>query len=385
MTSVLYGGTAKTIEDGSSVSIQGANDRPYDPWCADVSGLITVEGRISQLRVAFAPAPADPWNIVVYKNAVASDLECTIEASGTSCSNTADSIEVESGDRLCIEMNTDVPAVVSTATWSMVFDSYESKSSPMIGSSSGFVLSNSANRHLPIAGAASPSGTAELQVIATSGTIKNLFVKAFDNPGTPGTPTAPGAGTGYLMNALNFTTGLGLSCWIYDENTECENSTGTLTVSPGDRIALRTQPANTPAQVFISYGMTFEADVDGEFNVLGGNSANINSTADRYGFVASGAGVNWYANEATVKTPSPAVTFKSIRAWTATDPTANVSYTLRVNGVDSALTATMGNGSTTASADIDVAVSAGDLVSVESDPTAVAAGATDISFRAVVE
>lgn len=203
------------------------------------------------------------------------------------------------------------------------------------------------------------------QDISIGGVFKNLYVVA---------TTAPGVGKSFQYTLMVNGVASALTCTMSDTATTASDNTNTVTVSATDKLSIRTVPTGTPTVPGnLSWSAIFSAGSNVSAIMAGTNGA-LSTGATSYGPMQGfNNGANFVSTEASISTVMPtAGTFSNfyIRSTTAPGAGKSYTYTLRKNGADTAVTATMSDAATTATDSTNsVTYAAGDTISIKAVPT----------------
>lgn len=234
---------------------------------------------------------------------------------------------------------------------------------PIIGGSDAS-LSTSATRYERIYGGFAWETTAGFawQLVSHAGKIKNLYVRL---DGTPG------AGKQYAFTLMVNDVASALTCTIADLNTQGSDLINEVNVSPGDRVNLQCVPTGTPTARDAMWTTTFQNDDDDVDSLMLGCGTDAPDTAATEYNPAMGS-ASWNANEDYMKQPVPiAGTIKYFYVRLSTDSDfGGYTFTLRKNGVDTAITVTITGTLVFTGSDLvnTVAVSPGDLIDIKCEP-----------------
>jgi len=249
---------------------------------------------------------------------------------------------------------------------------------PILLTSATGAVNNAANRYLTVAGAAGGSSTNQFRIpVPAAGTFSLLRVR-LPAPLTQGSIQFEVYKNG---SSTGLTTTLTSGGATAQENSDTTHS---FSVNAGDDIVVLATPSSTPDPIsFTQIGLVFEATTPGQSVVLMAHAATASDT-----FLSPGMQIN--GAEATVQAIAPcAGTITALYARRNTSPGGpTVTYTLRINGADTALAAAVT--STTTVSDTDsIAVAAGDLISVGVVATggapASSAGGVGLAFTPTVD
>jgi len=196
-------------------------------------------------------------------------------------------------------------------------------------------------------------------VIAVAGTISELGAIL---------PTAPGVGKSYTFTLMVNGVASALSFTISGTDVAGSDMVNSVTVTPGDLLGIRSVPSGTPtAHATGLWTAMFEATTSGESPLLGGLYANAPTSGTNYMILCGTGPLN--ATEANVQQVIPTGgTLSHLYVDANGSPGVGKSYafTLRKNGIDTALSASIVDNNTSGNDTTDsVSVVAGDLVSMK--------------------
>lgn len=380
---------------GNSAFALSASATRYNSFCGILSStarqcIVSSDGNIKNLRIVLTSAPGagKSFTFTVQKNLVDTALTCAITDTSTSCSDLSNSFSVSSGDLLLI---TAVPSGTPTTSifhFSYIFDSTNDNES--IFSEYGGATLNT-NTYCPLwgvtaAGACDTSEDDVKSVIATSGTIKNLFVKL----------TATGVNvcdSVITVNKNGSNTAITCSC-VGVTTCTCSDTSNSITVVSGDVITLQvssgaTDTANAGADSS-SIGLTFIADTPGDFMLTSNVQSSVSAANTEYFEVqnATGAPTTTEADEDQL---GQTMTVKKVyyNAPVST-PGAGKSYlfTLRRNDTtDTAIALTVSDSELADNFAADVTISNDDLLDTSIVPsgTPTALAEFGLTYLACVE
>ena len=204
------------------------------------------------------------------------------------------------------------------------------------------------------------------QAVSTAGTIRNLRVELNDSPG---------AGKSYAFT-LYRRVGVGawaataLTCTIAGTAVSAADTVNEVTVAAGDVIALECVPTGTPTTRYARWTMQFEGDTASESLLL--ITIYASNAENRYTGVM-GHLYGGTSTEADMRQVCPTSgKIKNLYAQMEVDPGTSPDayrFTLRVNGVSSALTCTITADDLTGNdAAHEVTVAAGDALTLFIEP-----------------
>lgn len=198
------------------------------------------------------------------------------------------------------------------------------------------------------------------QIMPTGGELSVLDVKLSN---------APGAGNNYKFNVLVNGVASALTVTISNAETRGTDTTHQVTVSPFDIIQIQSVPTSSPSTTMARYSVNFVSSVAQEIVMLADCGPSTGSPTWNP-MQQGGAGSS--GTEAYTHAPMPCDgTFRTMRAMMTNAPGAgkSMTFTLRVNGGDTALECVIQN-AMTQNSDIssDVHVSRGDMVNWQATP-----------------
>lgn len=336
--------------------------------------LISTGGTLKNLRVESTVAPGATKSIVVTlrKNGAATALTATLSNTDTQASDTSNSVTVAAGDLVCWEFVASAAHATTALRVSCEFEGSTAKQSILLSNSDG---GNFATTYCPASG--DDSGVNQTynparQTIATAGTIKNLYVKV---------NAALGGGNSGVWTLYKNGSSTGLTVTISGaSDTSGSDTTNSVSVVAGDDIAV--QCAGTGVNPsFYKLGMTFVATTSGEFPIIGGTTTNPSASAVNYIPLVAADACAFSASETNFDCTS-VMTIKNLYTKVTTAPGVGKSYaiTVRVNGADSALVATISDANTTANDTADVTVAAFDNLNISTTPSGTPTAPADISW-----
>jgi len=227
--------------------------------------IIPCNGVLTTLFFASSVTPSGSGTIIVTIRVNGADtaITCTVDsAGGGTASDSEHTVNVSAGDYVSMKIvvNNALPSS-PRFTWVLGFSSTTAKQSIISGNTYSTTLSTSATRYLSPMGLATPSATENdyVQVIAVAGTIKNLYCLL---SGTPGT------GNDYAFTLMKNGEATTLTCSIADSATTGNDTTHAITVAAGDLITIRAVPTSGPTARYVAWGLCFEADIDGYYNLM---------------------------------------------------------------------------------------------------------------------
>lgn len=200
--------------------------------------------------------------------------------------------------------------------------------------------------------------TTRQTVIPIACTLSNLYVKV---------TTAPGGTASWTFKVYKNGVGQTVTCAITGAATTANDTTHTVSIAAGDRISLECIAATTPTAMGQFYAtILLTSSVVGESLISFAGIGNSPS-----GLVTSYSGIQGTATlgETTITKVNQCMpcagTLDQLYINQLFSNTTTTVYTLMVNGFPTLLTATLSAGTNASNLVNNVAVSAGDLVSIQ--------------------
>jgi hypothetical protein len=169
--------------------------------------------------------------------------------------------------------------------------------------------------------------------VPISGTVSNLQVSV---------GTAPGAGTSHTFSLIvNGVADSNFTCTIADTNTTCSDTTHSVAVSAGDRLAWRDVTTAGTVTADVNLLAKFEGSTDGEALISGTMSTTMNANSTAY-MPIFGSGSTTTPDHASTTMPTSG-TMDNMYIELSGAPTAGKSYafTLYKNGAATSITCTI--------------------------------------------
>ncbi len=313
--------------------------------------VISTDGVIKNLgfRLEKPPGAGKKYTFTLYLNGNPTALTFDIADAAKIGSDMVNEVAVTGGDTVTIECVPDGTPTSTGATYSSVFVGDNPNESLILGKPS----SNLDRAHIDF-GQVMTSGTSlsdfggaendRRQVIPTSGKIKNFYVVLNIDPGTP--PDA------YRRTVrLNGATVAQSPIVTITANDKTGSDlVHELAVVAGDYITLMVEPVNTPSMwPYAGWGLTFEADIDGESIVIAGSYNNLPTTWTRYIYLSQFEGSGWDVNENRVYQLGQVCTLKKLNVLITAAPGVGVrwDFNLSIGEIPSNVTATIADPNTT--------------------------------------
>jgi len=217
--------------------------------------------------------------------------------------------------------------------------------------------------HLHGAHNQSTTEAAGQQIASAPGKLKNLYVELV---------SAPGVGKSYDFTVR--VNGSSVGCptvHIHDNDTSGSDLVNEIVVAAGDLVCLESVPTGTPdTQPAPRYSVMFEGNVANESLILGGTIDTLRNNATEYNSIMGGQSWGTIARAYQVIPTAGSIShlYVKLSEDPGVDPSA-FKFTLMIGAAAQALTCTITADDTTGSDVINsVAVAAGDLVSLRSEP-----------------
>ncbi len=334
--------------------------------------LISTDGVIKNLRfrLSAAPGAGKKYTFTLMLNGNPTALTFDIADADTLGSNMVDEVVVTGGDRVAIRGVPDNTPAATYAYWTSVFEGDNPNESIIMGQANSYC-----HRTDTEYGQVMTSGTSlsaivgaendRRQIIPTSGKIKNFHVYLDLDPGTP-------------PDAYRFTVRLNGATVAQSPivTITANDKTGSdlvheLAVVAGDYVTLMVEPLNTPSGFCVpSWGLTFEADIDGESIVIAGSYNRLPGTWTRYVYLTQTEGSGWEVTESRRYQLGQICTVKKLHILVSVPPGAGKKwdFAVRVAGASNVV-ATVADAATTGdSGALEDTVGLSDYMSLESDP-----------------
>lgn len=299
--------------------------------------LLPGNGIAHTLKIFLSAAPGGGGSYVftLFKSAVATALTVTITDPATSGEINNVEVNFAPDDRWNLECApSGGPTATPSAQWSLIVEDTDYINRCWIVGGHTNTLHPTVTERNTVAGGdvwAAPAAGANGFAIPfpIGGTIKNFYARL---------NAAPGAGTSFSLRIQSSSTIL-LNATISGTNSAASDL-GTATIAQGENIHMRSVPSGTPTARFAFWGYCFEPD-DPYFYPVLCQSTDLPADAEFNSLFASG--LLWSATEANFKTRVKMGVIKNLYVATGTAPGVgqSVGLTLYLNGVATALTATI--------------------------------------------
>lgn len=206
-------------------------------------------------------------------------------------------------------------------------------------------------------GSAAQAGNTLRTPVSVAGIISDLNVKL---------QNAPGAGTSFDFTLYKNNAAQAQTCNIADAATTCSDTAHPITFAQGDDCTWLVTPNSTPTVAGISLSTSFTGTASGE-SWGGGTTAAAVSTGTSY-WPLSGATARAVESDASVVAPTNfTLDHLYCQATTAAGLGNSWTYTVVVDGVDTALTCALSGAAQTQNSDLvnSVSVSASSTISMK--------------------
>jgi len=365
MKQILFGGRSTDLLHATATEYN-LIQTSYINWTATIAMVdcpMPTAGTISGLKVKLdaAPGAGTSYVFTVMKNGEATDVTCAIADAATTAEDTAHSASFVAGDTVCLRC---VPTGTPTARyvmWASVFEGSVANESILLARV--YYYGTNVYYHSLGDNVRSTTEAYVRNVIPTPGAIKKLYVLS----------PAPGAGKSRTFTLRKNGSSQTVTCTVADAATTANDTANSVSVAAGDVVSLTTTPTGTPADVYLTWGLVFLADINGESVVLGANADLLDAAATEY--VTLPGGNPWDATEANRLVLSKACTLKKF--YGALDDTPggagkSYAFTVRQNAASPAngLTFSIATDATTGNDTAhEIAVADGDTLAIQSVPT----------------
>jgi len=206
-------------------------------------------------------------------------------------------------------------------------------------------------------------------VFPAAGTISKLYISVSRDP-TPGT---------YTFKVYKNGIGQAVTCAVSPGNTSCNDTTHSFSVAQGDTVSLESVVSSSPLVLSnIQISLLFTSTTPGESIILGGSSAGLDTVNTHYRFIqGAGSADTVVTNRSVVMPTGGTISEMWIDLSSAPTSTNSFKFTLFQGGSATSQTCTV-TGAATACNDTShaVTITAGDLISIEMDPTGSPVGGT---------
>jgi len=321
-------------------------------------GIASTAGIIKNLRVELngSPGAGTSFDIILLKNGVTTLLTVNIADSATTGNNLSDEITVAAGDYLCIKTTPNNYPTTRIPTWVVDFVPTTPGETLLLAYSGGILN----NQFGSVIGGFTHATEFNTQLlIPCPGIISNFYIRSSAAAGSGKTLTYT-----ILKNGVAQTLTTSLTGTSQVTNNDIVNS---FTVVAGDKISIQRTGDSTVTNAYLSTGLTFTPDTQGNFilgylpgtNVMSTNSIQYTGV-DFYG--------DWDAGvDTTTDQIFAACTIKNIYVELSAAPdngggTQAFIFTLRKGAASQGLTVTISEAATTGNASEDISIADNDML-----------------------
>lgn len=296
-------------------------------------GIVSADGVIKNLRVMLdgSPGAGKHYTFTVMLNGAPTALTLDIANLVNTGNNMVDEVVVTSGDSISFQCDPDGDPTARIAWWTTMFEGSTSKESLVMGL--GTSLNTEETRYTQIFTSYNWLTNVEndhRQVIPTAGTLRDFYVELGQVPGFD-----PGDAYRFTVRLNGATVAQSLIVTITQPATSGSDLVHNLVVAAGDVVTMMVEPLIGPDLVpDVWWGMTFEADIDGESIVLGGTNNDLPTIPTEYNAVTSNIGEVWVAIENQRYQLGQVCTVKKLHILLSAAPGDGNKYTftIRANG-----------------------------------------------------
>ena len=270
-------------------NVYGAGDQ--QDWSAtesDTKGVFAASGTIKDLRILLAADPDNgaatqsyTFKIRVNEAEPGSTLTCAVSDGQTSCQDLVNSVSVTAGDYVSIEV---VPAntpIVTQMKFSTTWNPTTADETILAGGTNVATLATSGTEYVGIAGTAL-TDTVEFDktfVAPTAGVFKNLYI---------GLPTAPGGVATRVFTFRDSASAESLVATCGSADTACNQTSGTVTATAGEKFVLVSTVTGTPAASRVKTGIVFVPTTSGQWIIPLSSDDSLHTTATEYAKIVGG-------------------------------------------------------------------------------------------------
>lgn len=351
------------------------------------SVVFPVSVEVSGFRFAALTPPASgTWTATLFKNGSSTGATCTVTSSsspaGICTSGTA--VSYNAGDWASWQV---VPATSPTSSFvsaAFLFTPVTANDTIVAGIGSAF-STTAVNAAHPFTNASAAAASSRRQsVLPDGGTVDKLQLAST-------APGSVGSGQYYDFSIGKNGTATAVTTRVNEAGTSGSDTTNSATVAAQDDIQMQGAPSATaPVSATVNFGFRYVPTTAGSYPLMSVGNANTDSATLTTYYPVSGGGSTGGAGftEAQVSNVSYNQTITKMAVKVSLAPGLAASgksrtFTLRKNGVDTALTCDVVETATTCTATGTIAISDNDLLSTSDIPTASAAAeAPSISYLA---
>jgi hypothetical protein len=328
------------------------------------------------------PGVGKSFAFTIMKNGVATALTVTISGTNTSAIDNTHTVSFAAGDTVALQcVPSTTPAASTNHYWTLNAAPTGGNNQPIVVGTTtapSTSASNYANLHGSGSSGAmwSATETDKSFPMPTAGSFTNLYINL---------QTAPASGKSWTYTLMVNGSPSALTATVSNTATTANDTTHTVNVSVGDLVSLQITPSGTPTAAGThGFGLSFNPTTAGE-SIFSFASVNANSVAAVNYEQPLGLGNNgWSATENIRYIEFGPYHLTKMYASVITAPGIGKSwtFTMRQNGVDTAVTAVISDTATTATGTGNVTYANGDKAAIESTPssTPAASGGVHIGY-----
>ena len=358
-------------------NVYGAGDQQdWSTTESTMKGIFAASGTLKDLRILLAADPENGAGVQSYTFKIrvneaepGSTLTCAISDGGTSCQDLVNSVSVTAGNYVSIQV---VPAntpIVTQMKFSTTWNPTTADETILAGGTNVATLATSGTEYIGIAGTANKD-TVEFDktfVASTAGVFKNLYI---------GLPTAPGGVATRVFTFRDSASAESLVATCGSADTACNQTSGTVTATAGEKFVLVSTVTGTPAASIVKTSIVFVPTTSGQWIIPLSSDDNLHTTATEYAKIIGGDDA-WNASatnkQITYQTGSFVADMDILNMYVELETDPGVAgdiftFTLMQGAVASALVATC-DGVTTCNATSTINISDDEQLSTRSVPT----------------
>jgi len=368
MEQALFGGYNGLLDDTvTEYNTLHGHGRAWLSFDKGMRKIISTDGLIKNLRVKLSGSPGtgSKYTFSLIVNGYPTALTFDIVDDYTSGSDMINEVDVSDGDLVSLQCDPEGTPIEVSAIWTSVFESDTAYESLIMGGGDE-MLHNTATEYGQVMSGATFLSIAEYnfrEVIPTSGTFKNFYVCLSMPPGDPEDSFTFKLRKGGVSQDLTVT--------ITYEETRGNDLINSFEVVASDIVTMMIEPQGNPNLPKAVWGMTFVADIDGESVVMGGSARDLDASSTQYNYLTGDHSQFWINDETLRYQLGQTCTLKKLHILLDGSPGVGNKYdfTIRINGGDSNLVATISDMDTSGnSADLENDIALDDYVDLQVVP-----------------
>lgn len=341
---------------------------------------VSIPGVVSDLYVQLSvdPGGTASWEIMLFKNNVATALTCTISAGATTCNDTdaGHAVTVAAGDDLSWRTTpTNTPAS-SVINISSKFASTNSGETAISGGGSVANTCLTDTYYAPMGSAASTTDAGVRSIAPTNFTLDHFYYRVSQ---------APGAGDTAKLTVYKNGVATAITATISDTAVNNSDLSNSISLAPGDYLSVRCEGTGSPTSMRHAWGFRVTPTIDGETPIFAAGSV-VFSLVTRTSTISGGL-TNGQTESNLQGTAPIAFDLKKFYAEIFPAQPANKNWTFnsRKNSADGTLSATIIAGDIGANDVTNTdSYAVGDKINWESNPTTGGTNTTYASLSAVL-